>query len=83
LSTAYHKTGRFQDCIAAARQALRIRPDFAQAYNNMAAAYASLGQWDQAIQAAREALRIQPDFQFARNNLEFALSQKRQAGASK
>ena len=49
----------------------------------MAAAYASLGQWDQAIQAAREALRIQPDFQFARNNLEFALSQKRQAGASK
>jgi tetratricopeptide (TPR) repeat protein len=83
LSTAYHKTGRFQDCIAAAQQALRLRPDFAQAYNNMAAAYASLGQWDQAILAAREALRIQPDFQFARNNLEFALSQKSQAGAPK
>ncbi len=82
LSTAYHKTGRFQDCIAAARQALRLRPDFAPAYNNMAAAYASLGQWDQAILAAREALRIQPDFRFARKNLEFALSQQNRPAAA-
>jgi tetratricopeptide (TPR) repeat protein len=82
LSTAYHKTGRFQECIVAARQALRLRPDFAQAYNNMAAAYASLGQWDQAILAAREALRIQPDFQFARKNLEFALSQQNRPAAA-
>ena len=80
LSSLYHQVGRYQDCIAAARQALRLRPDFAEAYNNMAAAYASLGQWDQTIRAASEALRIQPDFQFARNNLEFARSQKNKAG---
>jgi tetratricopeptide (TPR) repeat protein len=82
LSTAYHKTGRFVDCILAAQQAVRLRPNFAQAYNNMAAAYASLGQWDQAILAAREALRIQPDSQFARKNLEFALSQKNRPPAA-
>ena len=82
LSTAYHRTGRFAECIGAALQALQLRPNFAPAYNNMAAAYASLGQWDQAILAAREALRIQPDFQFARKNLEFALSQKNRPAAA-
>ena len=80
LSTLYHQLGRYQDCIAAAKQAVRLRPNFAEAYNNMAAAYASLGQWDQTIWAASEALRIQPDFQFARNNLEFAKYQKNKPG---
>jgi len=80
LSSLYHQVGRYQDCIAAAKEALHLRPAFAEAYNNMAAAYASLGQWDETIQAASEALRIQPDFQFARNNLEFARSQKNKAG---
>ena len=80
LSSLYHQVGRYQDCIAAAKEALHLRPEFAEAYNNMAAAYASLGQWDETIRAASEALRIQPDFQFARNNLEFARSQKNKAG---
>ena len=83
LSTLYHQVGRYQDCIAAAKNALRLRPNFAEAYNNMAAAYASLGQWDQTIWAAGEALRIKPDFQFARNNLDFATAQKNKAGGSK
>jgi tetratricopeptide (TPR) repeat protein len=76
LSTLYHRMGRYQDCIAAAQEALRLRPDFAEAYNNIAAAYLSTGQWDQAIQAAGEALRLKPDVPFARANLEFAKSRK-------
>jgi protein O-mannosyl-transferase len=80
LSMLYHQVGRYQDCIAAAKTALRLRPNFAEAYNNMAAAYASLGQWDQTIWAAGEALRIKPDFQFARNNLQFATAQKNKSG---
>ena len=82
LSSLYHQAARYQDCIAAAQQALRLRPDSAEAYNNIAAAHLSLSQWDQAIQAATQALRIKPDFQFARNNLDFAKSQKNLAGAA-
>jgi protein O-mannosyl-transferase len=84
LSILYHQVGRYQECIAAAKEALRLRPDFAEAYANLAAAYASLGQWDQTIWAAGEALRVKPDFQFARDNLEFAKARKNQpAGGSK
>ncbi|MGO9094568.1 MAG: tetratricopeptide repeat protein [Bryobacteraceae bacterium] len=79
LSLVYHQAGRFRDCIAAAQEALRLRPEFAEAYNNMAAGYQSLGMWDEAIKAASEALRIRPDFALARNNLAYAQAQKRAA----
>jgi tetratricopeptide (TPR) repeat protein len=72
LSTSYQRMGRYQDCVAAAQQALRLRPDFAEAYNSMAAAYVSMGQRDEAIRAASKALRLKPDFPSARNNLESA-----------
>jgi len=82
LSLTYHRAGKYQECIDAARQALRLKPDYAEAYNNIAAAYQSMGKWDEAIQAAHEALRINPNFQLARNNLLFAESQKKNAGQS-
>ena len=74
LSLLYYRQGRFRDCIDAAQRALRIRPDFAEAYNNIAAAYQAMGQWHQAILAANQALRLRPDFQLARNNLAWSQS---------
>jgi protein O-mannosyl-transferase len=76
-SLAYYQAGRYQECIDAARQALKLRPNFAEAYNNIGAAYASLGKWDEAILAAREAIRLKPDFQLAKNNLAWAESAKK------
>jgi len=76
LSLSYHRSGKYQECIQAARQALRLRPDYAEAYNNIAAAYEELHMWDEAIEAARQALKLKPDFQLARNNLAWAESQK-------
>jgi tetratricopeptide (TPR) repeat protein len=76
LSQTYCQTGRYNDCINAATQALRHRPNYGEAYNNIAAGYESLGRWDESIAAAQEAIRIKPDFQLARNNLAYALSQK-------
>ena len=66
-----------QDCIAAAKEAIRLKPDFAEAYNNIAAAYEDLGMWDEAITAAKEAIRLKPDFQLAKNNLAWSESQKK------
>jgi tetratricopeptide (TPR) repeat protein len=81
LSLRYHQTGRYQQSIEAAQMALRLRPDYAEAYNNIAAAYESMKDWDRAIAAAREAVRIKPDFALARNNLAYSLEQKRLAAA--
>ncbi len=75
-SMALFQQKRFDDAIAAARQALALRPGYAEAYNNIAAAFAEKGMWDEAIQAAEEAVRLKPDFQLAKNNLAWARAEK-------
>ncbi|MBV9771625.1 MAG: tetratricopeptide repeat protein [Bryobacterales bacterium] len=80
LSLQYHQEGRYSDCIRAAQDALNLQPNFAEAYNNIAAAYESMGNWDQAINAARQALRLKPDFELAHNNLVWSEAQKARAG---
>jgi tetratricopeptide (TPR) repeat protein len=71
-----NQAGRYQESIQDARAALRLRPNYAEAYNNIAAGYESLGQWDEAIAAAKEAIRINPGYQLAKNNLAWSLEQK-------
>ncbi len=80
-SVAAFRAGKYEECVAASESALRLRPGFAEAYNNMGAAYAALQQWDQAIQAQMAALKLRPDFPLAKSNLRWALEQKRRAGA--
>lgn len=77
LSLLDHRNGRYQECIDAARQALKLRPDYAEAWNNIAAAYEAMSQWPQAVEAAREAVRLKPDFQLAKNNLAYSEAQER------
>src|SRR5919197_5621189 len=45
LSLLYHQAGRYQDCIDAAKKALQLKPDYAEAYNNIAAASDAIAQW--------------------------------------
>jgi Flp pilus assembly protein TadD len=52
--------------------ALQLRPDYAEAYNNMAAGYASLRDWNEATAVAETAIRLKPDFPLAKNNLAWA-----------
>ena len=78
-SLRLYRAGSYRESIAAARSALHLRPDYAEAWNNIAASYASLGEWDNAIQAAREAIRLKPNFQLARNNLAWAVSEKKKS----
>lgn len=72
-----NQAGQYERSIQDARAALRLRPGFAEAYNNIAADYASMHKWDEAISAAQSALRLKPDFQLAKNNLAWAISQKK------
>ncbi len=81
LSLDHYRAGRYRECVAAAKEALRLRPDYAEAYNNIAAAEAASAKWDDAIAAAREAIRLKPDFQLAKNNLAWALGEKQKEAA--
>ena len=76
LSLLYYQAARYQDCIAAAQQALKRKDDYAEAWNNIAAGYQAMKQWDEAIHASEQALKINPNLQIARNNLAYAMQQK-------
>ena len=80
LSYLLYQRGRYHDTIVAANETLKLVPDSAEAYNNIAAAHASLQEWDEAIRSAQEALRIRPDFPLARNNLLWAESHQTNQG---
>jgi protein O-mannosyl-transferase len=76
-----YRIGNYQACIAAARQALKLDPHSALAYNNIGAAYAGMHQWDLAIQNERMALHIAPSFAVAQNNLASYTREKSGAAA--
>ena len=61
-----------RESIAASRAALALRPNYAEAWNNIGAAYNKLGRYEEAAAACEEALRFKPDFELARNNLKYA-----------
>jgi tetratricopeptide (TPR) repeat protein/glycosyltransferase involved in cell wall biosynthesis len=82
LSLAYYRAGRFQDCVEAARRATKLKPDYPEAWNNVAACSQSLAQWDDAIEAAKVAIRLRPDFQLAKNNLAYSVQQRARASES-
>jgi len=73
------KAGKYQDCLDASQKAIQLRPNYPEAYNNMAAALIALHRGDDGIQALRQALRIKPDYEVAKRNLAWALEQKRKA----
>jgi Flp pilus assembly protein TadD len=75
----YYQAGKFEKSIAAAREALTMRPTYPEAYNNISAAYRSLEKWDLAIEASRQSLALRPKFPSAQQNLAKAEEGKRDA----
>ena len=66
--------GQVDEAIAHYRKALEIKPDYAEAHNNLGNALAGRGQVDEAIAHYRKALEIKPDYAEAHNNLGNALA---------
>jgi tetratricopeptide (TPR) repeat protein len=79
LSVVYFRNGRYEDSMAAIREALKLRPDLPEAYVNMASVYHVMGKDDDAIAALRETLRLRPDFKIAKDNLAWELAQKKES----
>ena len=53
--------------------AIKIKPDYAEAYNNLGAVLFNAKMTEEAIDYFKEAIRIRPGFAAAQKNLETAL----------
>ena len=73
LGLALAKLGQWEQAVEAYRQALRLRPDLAEAHNNLGIALVQMGRLDDAIAAYQRAIAHRPDFSAALNNLGLAL----------
>ncbi|HET6243290.1 MAG: hypothetical protein H0V01_01870 [Bacteroidetes bacterium] len=74
LSLYYYEKADYEKCIESAKKALELKPEFAEAYNNIAAAYGAMAMWEQEIVACEQALKINPNLLIAKNNLNLAKS---------
>jgi tetratricopeptide (TPR) repeat protein len=61
--------GRIDEAIAEYREALRLRPEYAQAHNNLGGILFRLGRLDEAQRHLGDAVRIDPSSADARDNL--------------
>jgi tetratricopeptide (TPR) repeat protein len=71
-SLNYYNSKQYDKCIEACKQAIKLKPDYADAYSNMGAAYNMLQQWSKGIEACKKALEINPDHKLAKGNLNWA-----------
>ena len=62
LAASYKETGQLDNATAAAREALRLKPDDLDARFVLIGAYQSAGRHERAREIAQEVLAIQPDF---------------------
>ncbi|HOV10251.1 MAG TPA: tetratricopeptide repeat protein [Bacteroidales bacterium] len=74
LSLQYYHLGQYEKCIEACNEALKLNPDYAEAYNNICSAYNAMQMWDKGAEACEKALKINPGYELAKNNLAWAKS---------
>jgi tetratricopeptide (TPR) repeat protein len=72
LGAVLAEQGKIQEAMAHFAEALRIKPDYAEAHNNLGGALARQGKIQEAMAHYTEALRIKPDYAKAHINLGLA-----------
>jgi tetratricopeptide (TPR) repeat protein len=76
LGFALDKQGRTEEAIEHYIQALRLKPDYAEAHNNLGIALDRQGRTEEAVEHYLQALRLRPDYAQAHNNLGIALDKQ-------
>ena len=72
LSLDYYQEGKYEHAASAAEEAIKLKSDYTEAYNNIGCAHIALDQFDKAIEALNKALAIKPGYELAKNNLALA-----------
>lgn len=67
----YFRLGQYQKAIMNFHEAIRVKPDYAEAYYNLGIIYHTLGQYEIALKNFNEAIRIMPNHAGAYNNRAF------------
>src|SRR5436853_3158950 len=63
------KESRFQDAVETFKRAIQLKPDYAEAHNDLGMAYCRLNRNDEAIESFRQAIRLNPRLAEAYYNL--------------
>ena len=76
------RQGQLAEALACYQRALQLKPDYAEAHNNLGTALQDQGQIAEALACYQRALQLKPDYAEAHNNLGVALYARRDlAGA--
>ena len=62
MGVVYEKQDQLQDALDSYKHALRLKPDYAQAYCNMGVVYSKQDQLQDALDSYKHALRLKPDY---------------------
>ena len=76
MGVTLKEQGKLEEAIEAYNKALAIKPDYAEAYNNMGIALQEQGKLEEAIEAYNKALAIKPDYAEAYYNMGIALKEQ-------
>jgi Flp pilus assembly protein TadD len=71
-------TGQTHEAVLHYKEALRIRPNYVHAHNNLGVALTALGQFNDAMYHYTNALRLNPNSELVYNNLGALLAQQGQ-----
>src|SRR3990167_6017728 len=69
LGNSYRSEQKYDSAISEFQEAVRLKPDYAEAHYNLGMAYGVVGKKDWAITQYKEALRLKPDYQRAHFSL--------------
>ena len=69
LANALHELGRLDEALPHYHKAIDIKPDYAEAYNNLGNVLKKLGRLEEAVTCYHKALAIKPDYAVAHCNL--------------
>ena len=69
MGTTLREVGRLDDAEASYRQAIALKPDYAEAYNNLGVTLKELGRLDDAEAGYRQAIALKPGYAEAHYNL--------------
>ena len=74
MASSLINLGRVKEAIDILYQAIKIRPDYPNAYNNIASAYNDLGNYEEALKNFNHLLKINPDYPGVKQNIIKILS---------
>jgi len=76
MGNALKDKGELNAAIDSYKQAIKIKPDYADAYYNMGNALKDTGDFNAAIDSYKQAIKIKPDYAEAYSNMGVALKEK-------